>query len=305
VRKIAVFAIAVLLAAALGSAQSIRADEGGPPPPELGSGSEEGGFGAAPGAPPPDLPTDGDPGDDPSAPPETPPSDPPAEGGGSTTPVPPETPAAAKPVATASPAAAPQPPPYCVATPTADIGVTARTDQPHYVVGSTVNYSLDVYVVKEGRTYCSALDARLTFKVPPQLELISSNAVNAPEGARCEVTGGVGSQLVTCYFGSIGAGEHAAVSVSAKADTAGSATAEAGVSTTDADPDTSDQQYVVSVAITPNAPASTSAKQPASPAAETARPVQSSHPTAIPTHLKLPGSHPRKKPAGNQLVLPG
>jgi hypothetical protein len=158
-------------------------------------------------------------------------------------------------------AAPPPPPPYCVATPTADIGVTANADQPSYVVGSMVNYTLDVFVVREGRTYCTANDARLAFQVPPQLGLNSIAA--STEQGRCEVSGA----LVTCYFGSIDADNHVKVNVSAKADTVGKIDALAGVSEADADPDTGNQTYSASAIITPAQPVeqSKAALSPADP----------------------------------------
>lgn len=245
---------------------------------------------------------------------ETP--DAPVDPGTSTTPVAtdngarPTSPAeAATPPPTAAPtvtAAAPPPPGYCEATPTADIGVKAKTDLTNYVVGSTVNYFVDVYVVRGGRNYCDAPDAALTFKVPPQLELLSSSSVSAPEGS-CSVAGDVGSQVVTCRFESVGSDKDVLVHVSARADKSGKATAEAGVSTSSADPDTGDQSDSVSVVVT----APEAAVQPK------AESVAKQAPSTPGQHrLKLPGSrtvqtttsskhlHPAASPPKRVLTLP-
>jgi len=134
---------------------------------------------------------------------------------------------------------APAPPPlsYCQLTPTADIGVAASSATRDYTVGQMVNFTLDVF----DNGPCEAASSALTFQLPKQLELLSPSAVVSPEGT-CDVTGGVGSQLVTCAFGTVTLGHHLGVNVSARADNPGTATAVAGVSTTAADPNVGDNQ---------------------------------------------------------------
>ena len=133
--------------------------------------------------------------------------------------------------------AVPVQPSYCESTPSADIGVTASSSEAKYTVGSMVHYTVDV----SSNGPCPAPGAALTFQLPQHLELLSPAAVSTSVGD-CSVTGGVGSQLITCQFGSLDLQQHASVSVEARADSVGTAEAEAGVSTSVADWNVGDNQ---------------------------------------------------------------
>jgi hypothetical protein len=113
-----------------------------------------------------------------------------------------------------------------------------------------VNYTMDVF----DNGPCSAPDASFTLQVPPQLELLSPNQVNTSVGS-CAVTGGVGSQLITCLFGTLEKDQHVSVSVSVRADLLGSTNAHAEVGTTVSDWNVGDNQrsdVTVSVSASPN-----------------------------------------------------
>lgn len=212
--------------------------------------------------------------------------------GGGTNPGPPDTTGTTtttEATATTESVAAPAPASDCDVSPSADIGVTAKVDTQQYTIGSMVQYSVDAF--NDGsRGACPAPDATLTFQVPPQLELLSANGVSASNGS-CAVTGGVGSQLATCSFGTLGPGQHVNVSVTARADTVGSATATAGVSTTVPDPNVGGNQRS-SVTVTVTAPSSNTSTE--HPPASATQPAPSGQTTTMPSHLRLPDTPPEK-----------
>lgn len=228
--KINILFLVCLLAvcAATACPAPAAADDGSQPTVIIDDGSTDTDVPVPPGTTDPDDPTGtdtGNPTDGAPAPPaDNPPSIPPTgKDDPRATPIPTET--------TASP------PSYCEATPSADIGVTASSSDARYTVDSMVRYTVDV----SSNGPCPAPDAALTFEVPQRLELLSPSAVSASAGD-CLVTGGVGSQLITCQFGSLDVQQHASVSVEARADSVGTAKAEAGVSTSVADWNVGDNQ---------------------------------------------------------------
>lgn len=238
-----------------------RADDGSQPTVIIDDGSTDTSVPVPPGTTDPDNPTGtnaGNPTGGATAPPvDNPNPEPPAK---------PD-----NPVATPTPTVtAPPPPSYCEATPTADIGVTAVSGLSQYTAGSMVNYTVDVF----NNGPCSAPDATLTFKVPSQLELLSPNQVSVSQG-ECAVTGGVGSQLITCSFGALEADpnvNHVSVAVSVRADSLGLATAEAGVSTTVSDWNVGDNQRSnPTITVISASPASPAAHQRMSQSRETVR----------------------------------
>lgn len=233
-----------------------RADDGSQPTAIIDDGSTDTNVPVPPGTTDPDNPTGTDAGK---------PTD------GTTTP-PADNPSPEPPAKPDDPEATPTPPPpsYCEATPTADIGVTAVSRLSQYTVGSVVNYAVEVF----NNGPCSASDAALTFKVPPQLELLSPDQVSVSQG-ECAVTGGVGSQLITCLFGALESDpndNHVSVGVSVRADSLGSATAEAGVSTAVSDWNVGDnQRSSPTITVISSSPNQSAAHQRMSQSRETVR----------------------------------
>jgi hypothetical protein len=113
-----------------------------------------------------------------------------------------------------------------------------------------VDFAMDVF----DNGPCSAPDASFTFVVPPQFELLSPDQVSTGAGS-CAVTGGVGSQLITCRLGTLDKDQHVSVNISVRADKPGPADARAEVGTSVADWNVGDNQRseaAVTVSASPN-----------------------------------------------------
>ena len=150
-------------------------------------------------------------------------------------------------------------PSFCEATPTADVGVSNSLAGGDITQGSMVSYSLDVFDSKSPE--CSAPNASLSDQLPPQLELLSVGAVTTEQGS-CQVEGGVGNQHITCSFGTLDAGQHVKVSITARVDKTGTVSDQACVESSSTDPNRGDNQCSTAVfTTTPVTPSSTSTNQ--------------------------------------------
>lgn len=303
-RRLAIIMMLVLAGVVIASALA----DGPPAPPAsttydpsavLGGGSGDGGDGTADDAPPgAETPDDGDPGTSDGSPQPTDTTSVTDDGTTQPSPTTPTTTTTAADTTTSDPVTtAPPKPSYCEATPTADVGVSSSVSGGNIVQGSMVSYSLDAF--NGNSPQCSALNTSLSDQLPPQLEVIG---VVTTEQGDCRVEGSVGSQLITCSFGTLSAGQHVRVGFTARVDKTGTVSNTACVESSAADPDVGDNQCSAATFTTaPATSSNTSTNQSEPPVA----PAESSPPATTKSRLRLPESPSVKTSAASRLVLPG